>query len=457
MQERVVKFISALRTMGVRVSLAETADAFKAIEKLGIQDRNQFRLSLRATLVKDAADLDSFDELFPLFFDANTSPPLMDLLQDLSPEEADKLAEAIRQMNERLQEMLERLARGEELSQEELEQLGQMVGVSQADDLHYQDWMSRRMEQALQFQQVQEALQELMETLRELGMDEERLQQMGYLMDQNLDAIREQIRQYVGSRIAENLTEPNREDGIDQLMNRPFNALSDKDMKILREEVRRLAAILRSRVSLRQKRAKSGQLDPKATIRSNLKHGGVPFEIKYKDRNLKPKLVVICDISTSMRYCSELMLTLLHAMQDLISKTNAFAFIDHLEFITPDFVGKQANEAVDSVLVRMPPGYYSTDLGYALRNFNSDYMDTIDSRTTLIMVGDGRNNYNDPQAETFRTMARRSRRAIWINPEPQTQWGTGDSDMWKYAPYCNDILRASTLSELTNAVEKLLN
>jgi glyoxylase-like metal-dependent hydrolase (beta-lactamase superfamily II) len=140
------------------------------------------------------------------------------------------------------------------------------------------------------------------------------------------------------------MAEQRPENGFDELMNRPFNALSDKDMDILRKEVRRLAQMLRSRVALRQKRAKTGQLDAKATIRANLKHNSVPIELKHRDRTLKPKLVVICDISTSMRPASELMLSLLYALQDQISKTHAFAFIDRLEYISPDFSGKEARK-----------------------------------------------------------------------------------------------------------------
>jgi uncharacterized protein with von Willebrand factor type A (vWA) domain len=227
-------------------------------------------------------------------------------------------------------------------------------------------------------------------------------------------------------------------------------------MQKLRKEVQRLANRLRSRIALRQKRAKTGQLDAKGTIRANLKNGGVPMEIKHRDHRLKPKLVVICDISTSMRHCSELMLSLVYALQDLITKTHAFAFIDHLEYISPDFVGNQANEAIQQVLVRMPPGYYSTDLGYSLEGFARDYMDTLDSRTTFIMVGDGRNNYNNPRLEVFKDMARRVRRTIWINPEPPMLWGSGDSDMIKYAPLCDNVAVAATLGELAIAVDHLL-
>jgi len=166
--------------------------------------------------------------------------------------------------------------------------------------------------------------------------------------------------------------------------------------------------------------------------------------------------VVICDISTSMRYCSELMLSLVYELQDLVTKTHAFAFIDHLEYITPDFQGNDANQAISQVLVRMPPGYYSTDMGHGLQNFADEYLDTIDSRTTLIVVGDGRNNHNDPRLDIFQMMARRSRRTLWLNPEMPMMWGSGDSDMLEYAPICDTILQVSTLAELAAAVDRML-
>jgi uncharacterized protein with von Willebrand factor type A (vWA) domain len=456
MEERIVKFISALRAGGVRVSLAESADAFNAVDKLGIQVRDTFRLSLRATLVKDAKDMATFEELFPLFFDTAQTPPLMDLTQDLTPEEAQMIAQALRQFSEHLRQMLEKLLRGEKLSQEELEQFGQMVGLENADNMRYREWMTRRLEQALRFREVQNAVNEISKLLAQMGMSKQRLEQLRRLLQSNQQAMQEQIRQYAGQRIAENMAERPHEDGIEGLMNRPFNALSDADMDKLRKEVRRLAAALRTRVALRQKRAKTGQLDAKATIRANLKHGSVPIEIRHRDRKLKPRLVVICDVSTSMRHCSELMLSLIHSLQDQISKTHAFAFIDHLEYITPDLADRDAHKAVAQVLERMPSGYYNTDLGYSLDLLSRDYLDTLDRHTTFIVVGDGRNNYNDPRLDIFRELARRSHRTIWLNPEAPLLWGTGDSDMLQYTPLCDVILQVNTLAELAAAVDKLL-
>lgn len=456
MEERIIKFISALRASGVRISLAESADAMNAVDHMGVQDREAFRLSLRSTLVKDAANLPIFEELFPIFFDSNQPPPLMNLSEDLTPEEAQMLAAALRQFKDRLRKMLERLMQGDQLDQQELDQLGDLVGLNQVDDMRYRGWMARRMEQALRFREVKEALRELMELLAEMGMNRQRVEQLQQMLKANQRSLEAQIRQFAGQKIAENMSKRPPDESLDSLLNRPFSALSEKDLDRLRKEVRRLAAVLRTRVALRQKRAKSGQLDAKATIRANLKHGNVPIEIKRKDRTLKPKLVVICDISTSMRACSEFMISLLYAMQDQISKTHAFAFIDHLEYISPDFAGRDVHQAVSHVLERMPPGHYNTDLGYSLQNFARQYLDTVDRRSTFIILGDGRNNYNDPRLNLLRDISRRSSRTIWLNPENPALWGTGDSDMLKYAPLCDVVVQVGTLAELTAAVDKLL-
>ncbi len=456
MEERIIQFVNALRSKGVRVSMAESADAFNALERMGTKDREQFRLTLRATLIKDANNLPVFEELFPMFFGAMGAPPMMSLPDDLTPEEAEMLAEALQAFNRRLRQLLEKLLSGDELTPEELDRLSKLVGLDQVNDPRYMEWMQRRMENAMRFPQIQEALQDMMAILSEMGMNPQRMEQMREMMQANAEAIREQLRRFTGQQIADNMSENPPDKGTDSLYDRPFTALSEGDMDKLRQEVRRLAAILRTRVALRQKRAKTGKLDPKATIRANLKYSGVPFQIKRRDKHLKPKLVVICDVSTSMRHMSELMMSLLYAMQDQVTKTHAFAFIDHLEYISPDFSRNSSKEAVRDVLARMPPGYYSTDLGNSLRDFSKKFMDTVDRRVTLIVVGDGRNNYNDPETAIFDEMARRSHRAIWLNPEPPHQWGSGDSDMLAYYPLCDVVLQVRTLAELTAAVDNLL-
>src|SRR6185369_7787416 len=141
MESRILQLIAALRSSGVRVSLAESAEAFSAVDLMGIQDREQFRLSLRATLIKDAKDIATFDKLFPLFFGTG-QPPTMggNPSDEMTPEEAQMLADALKQFGEQLRQRMERLMNGEHLSRKELEALGQMVGLNQADNLNYQNW-----------------------------------------------------------------------------------------------------------------------------------------------------------------------------------------------------------------------------------------------------------------------------------------------------------------------------
>jgi hypothetical protein len=268
-----------------------------------------------------------------------------------------------------------------------------------------------------------------------------------------MEALQKQIEGFAGERIAENLSKREPSKGLDELVNRPFQFLSEEEKRSMMSEVKRLAAALRTRIALRQKRAKTGHLDAKATIRANLKHQGVPMEIRHRDRTKKPKIIVFCDVSTSMRFCSELMLSFIYALQGQVRKTHAFAFINHLEYISEEFEGKDGNVAISSILRRMPSGSYNTDLGWSLKNFYEDHLDKLNGQTTLIIVGDGRNNYNDPRMDLFKEMSRRASRTLWLNPEATELWGTGDSDMPGYASLCDSVLKVSNLKELTSAID----
>ncbi len=238
-------------------------------------------------------------------------------------------------------------------------------------------------------------------------------------------------------------------------MNRPFRRLSEEEADALRDEVRRLAARLRSRAALRHRRGKKGVLDPKATIRANLRNGGVPIELRLKTRHLKPKLALICDISTSVRHCAEFMLRLIYELQDQVAKARSFAFIDRIEEISAAFDEHRPDVAVEQVLRNLQAGYYNTDLGASLAQFCKHHLDAVDGRTTVIFLGDGRNNYNNPRTDLVNMIQRRARRVVWMNPEPTALWGTGDSDMWQYVPHCDNVHQVSNLAELTAAIDRL--
>jgi uncharacterized protein with von Willebrand factor type A (vWA) domain len=462
MEERIVKFIAALRAAGVRVSVAESQDAWRAIEHLGIENRDAFRLSLRSTLVKDADSLPTFEDLFPQYFGIST-PPLMNPQADLTPEQQQMLQELIEQMMEQLaqqlQKLLDWLLNGQGPSEQELQDLADQTGESvHAMSPYAAQRMARQMQQLLDWDRLQDLLDQLWEALAEAGMDPQTIEQLQEQVAENQARLQQQLGEFAGETIRDTrVEEMRRRRSSNDLMQRPLNALNPAEMDTMREQVRRLAARLRSRAALRQKRGKRGTLDPKATIRANLRYHGVPFEMRYTQRRLKPKLVVILDVSTSMRPVAEFFLRMLYQLQDQIQKTRSFAFIDHLEDVTPDLHNRQVDEAVYMILTKLPSGYYNTDLGTSLHQFEANHLDTVDSRTTFIVLGDGRNNYNDPGLDTFSRISRRARRMIWMNPEYPAQWGTGDSDMLNYAPLCNDVFQVRNLAQLTEAIDRILH
>jgi uncharacterized protein with von Willebrand factor type A (vWA) domain len=111
---------------------------------------------------------------------------------------------------------------------------------------------------------------------------------------------------------------------------------------------------------------------------------------------------------------------------------------------------------VQEVLYRHPPGSYNTDLGRSLQTLFSEKLDALDSRTTVIVLGDGRNNYNDPRLDLAAEMRRRARRVLWFNPEPQYQWGTGDSDMLAYAPLASGVYQVANMAQLVEAIDRIM-
>ncbi len=456
MEDRIAKFIAALRAAGVRVSIAESQDAWRAITHTGIADRNLFRLGLRSTLIKDAASFEAFEELFPLYFGTG-APPLQDLQAELTPEQQQMLRDALQQLQSDLRQLLQWLLSGRGPTQEELEDLAEQTGMDRATSPYQAQRYARQMRQLLGWERLQELLEMLWEMLAEQGMDPRTIEQLKAKVAENQEALEQQLDEFAGQKIRDNIIEEyQKRQPLHDLMQRPFGSLSQTEMDALRDQVRRLAAHLRSRAALRQKRGKKGKLDAKTTIRASLRYGGVPFELHLKQRRLKPKLIAILDVSTSMRPVAEFFLRLLYELQDQVQKTRSFAFIDHLEDITPDMQSLRIDEAVRVVLTRLPPGYYSTDLGYSLRQFEADYMDTVDRRTTVILLGDGRNNFNDPAIDTFTRISRRARRLIWLNPEYPAQWGTGDSDMLQYAPLCTEVHQVRNLAQLAEAIDRML-
>ncbi|MCB0216259.1 MAG: VWA domain-containing protein [Caldilineae bacterium] len=457
MDRRITEFVRGLRAAGVRVSVAEATEAAEAARAVGLADREAFRRALSASTVKARDDQAAFEALFPLYFGSG-GPPLQDALEDLEPEDRDRVRAALEALSGRLQRLLDWLTSGQGPSREELEAMARRAGMDRTQNPRQALWITRRMLQELGFGQLEKLLAELRARLEAAGMSEAAIEGLMGVVRANREALAEQIGQQVGLDLARKRAEAqaSRLTGDGDLMDRDLQDLGPLEVEQLRLEVKRLVARLRSRAALRQKRSKAGRVDPRRTLRANLRYGGVPIEIQHRRHKLKPRLTLICDVSTSMRPVAEFMLRLIYELSDQVAQARSFAFNADLEEISPAMAGRKAAEAVAEVLYAIPPGYYATDLGTSLDTFERDFREAVDRRTTVIVLGDGRNNHNDPRVDLLAGLRGRARRLVWLNPEGPERWGTGDSDMHRYAPHCDAVYPVGNLAQLAVAVDRLL-
>ncbi len=298
MDDRITEFVRGLRAANVRVSIAEALDAFRATVAIGVTDRELFRDSLRATLIKEAHDFAVFDRLFPLYFGSG-GPPLQDAGEGLSPDEDEMLKQALQAMQERTRRLLEWLTSGEGPTKEELEEMARHLSEMWQDSPQKGRWITRRMLQDLGFSDLPEQLARLAQLLQQMGMSRESIANLMGAVEQNAESLREQVAEAVGLEVARDRAESRgggkgseKIHGPD-IIHKPFSALNGDEKEKLREEVGRLVAQLRSRAALRRKRGSKGKFDSKGTIRANLVYGGVPLQLKFKKRKLKPSLVMV--------------------------------------------------------------------------------------------------------------------------------------------------------------------
>lgn len=470
MDRRITEFVAALRAAGVRVSPAEAADAMRAIEQAGVSERRFFALAIQASLIKDAKDQATFQELFPLYFGKETPPPLQPAGGgQLSSEQLQQLMQQLEQQVAQLTAQLARLWRamllGQSLVQQDLDRIMASILPPHVSNPRYRDWMARQALRELNFRQLERALRELLAQLRAQGLDEQALQAIAEAARANQAALAAQIAQAVGEQMAEQAREEGharmRSRSESVLLDLPFDRMDERDLDDLRKIVARLTARLRTRLALRQRRGHTGTLDAKATIRKNQRFGGVPMVLRHRKRHLKPKLVILCDRSVSTQQVMSFMLLLIYSLHDQLSRTRSFAFIDHLYDISIYFNEARPEVAINQVLEQIrPTRSYSTDLGQALREFCRDHLSCVDRRTTVIVLGDGRNNDNDPALAAFEQVRTRARRVVWFATEERWKWGVYDpgslsSDIYAYAPLCDAMHEVTTLRQLADAIDGL--
>ena len=457
MDDRVIEFIRGLRAAGVRISVAESQDALLATEIMGIRDREQFRESLRATLVKEVEDFRAFDELFPLYFSSG-EPPLQNIFDDLNPDEQDMLRAALQALSGRLDQLLDWLTGGNAPSKEELERLAEMAGRRFAQSPEDARWITREMMRDLGFDQLQEKLSELVEALRAMGMSAEAIQKLLGVVEANQEMLEAYMAQQIGLQIARDRAERPAELYDTDLMGKSFDSLNEQEKLELRKELSRLVNQLRTRAALRRKRGQKGKFDAKTTVRHNQRFGGVPFELRWKKNKQKPSLVLLLDVSGSLRETVDFALRLIYELQDQVSKVRTFAFYADLAEITEimnRIDPKTDDDIYTPVRLAVRGGPYQTDLGRGLEIFFDRYLNAVSQRSTVIVVGDGCNSFNPPRADLLQNLQRRAKRLIWFNTEDPWQ-RQDDSDMELYIPYCDAIYPVRNLRQLSSAVDKLL-
>ena len=182
---------------------------------------------------------------------------------------------------------------------------------------------------------------------------------------------------------------------------------------------------------------------------------GVPFLTVWKTKKIdRPKVMVLCDVSGSVAAVAQFLLLFLHALNEALASLRAFAFSGALIEVTEILDREPIETAIATIMARI--GYGSSNYGNSFLDFANGWMDKVDSQTTVIILGDGRGNRTEPRTDLVRSIAERSRRLIWLNPEYRTIWGTGDSDMLRYLPYCQTAATCSTLHDLDRVVSELL-
>ena len=226
----------------------------------------------------------------------------------------------------------------------------------------------------------------------------------------------------------------------------------------LREIIKQLVRKMKDMMSRRYAARKKGVLDIKKTLRHAGRFQGVPMEIKYRNRPLrKTKIVALCDVSGSVWSAARFMLNMIYSMQDCFSDVKSFAFVCGPTNITDIFEKNEVNKAIEKVLTDTEINFNAlTDYGEMFYQFHRDHINLLTRKTTLIIVGDGRSNYHNPREKLLEELRAKCRRVIWLNPEPETFWGTGDSEMNTYKAYCHEVRPCRNLNQLIDFIEDLV-
>src|SRR4029453_10833117 len=406
MEAKLVEFTALLRRNGVRVSLAETMDAFQALDAVGLADRDTVRAALRATAVKRAVDVPTFDRLFDLYFSG-----LGEAIREITA----ATRAAIGLDEEDFARFLEQL---EQLLAEQGTPLSQLAqALLRADGGRLEPVLGGAAREA-RLGEIEHGFQEGRFThamaaalgLGDLGAELDRLRRdlAGAAPDgapplhedlaRRLRDLQDLMKAMVRQELDRQDVQRQDRQGLQNLAEKSFFYLTEEEIRRMEEAVTKLAQRLKNVVAVRRRRAKRGRFDSSATLRHNLQYGGVPFQIVFdRKRKDKPQVMVLCDVSDSVRNVSRFMLQFVYALQDLYSKVRSFIFVADIGEVTQLFAEYDANQALEEALHgNLIIVYAHSDFGRAFRSFHRDHLAAVNKRTTVIVLGDARNNYNLP-------------------------------------------------------------
>lgn len=446
------RFVAALRNAEVAVSPAETLDAFAILKRVGIGDQALLKDALALSLAKSQAEKARFEATFERFFQqlAFREPPKRTFLRGIDREEmlrglAGKFsANVVDAVANVLDDNRDRLAL-------RVQEAAQRAGAHQMRSLREKRGYAERIARAL-------ALDELDAHIagggavgggRANGSEAESA--LRYLRQY----FHQEIRAYLDTQYQLHVDAS----GKRALLEAALASNLDQLPKAYHEEVQRVVAKLAARLASahrrRRKDARRGLLDVKRTLRRNMAYDGAAFDLRWRRRKRQPATVfVLCDVSGSVARVARFLLLFLFELADLLPQLRAFAFSNRLGEVTDTMRENASGMAIEKALLAWGNG--NTDYARAFVDFRELAGGDLDQRSTLIVLGDARNNHYDPQPRLFETLSRRAKQTYWLNPEAREQWRTGDSEMQRYAPYCFKVETCNKIGDIERFADQLL-
>ena len=455
--EREIAFLDALRAAGISVSLAEVLDATRAMGAIDLMEREQLRQAFAACVLKRPAHRTTFDTLFDLWFPAAIGESAASAYGDdgveLEEGEGEADPSVLRDLLRQLlldgdEDKLRRFARS----------VVSRLGRADAQPGR-QSWFSYRVLRSLSPETLMASLLDALLAGQERGGLAERVARQ---------TINERIRQFqemVESEVRRRLAEDRGVEAVSKNAVQPlaeqvdFLRASRDDMAELRRQVFPLARRLATRLTARRRLGRSGRLDFRRTVRASLGTGGVPIVTHHRPHKPhKPELTVICDVSGSVAGFAHFTLMLAYALREQFTKVRAFAFIDTCDEVTRFFTpGGDVADALSRMSSEAQLVWFDghSDYGHSFETFAEKYPDAVGPRTSLLILGDARNNYRANAIPTLRSLVQKARHAYWLNPEPAAYWGSGDSATTLYADVI-EMVECRNAVQLEDFVQRLL-